>query len=686
MNQKSIHGLDGMIWAIGVVEDRFDPLFLGRCKVRYHHHHTIDKTEIPTEDLPWSYPLIPLDAGTNVVGPKEGDWIIAFFRDGILAQQPIMMGVIPGIPEDPANPELGFYDPRTDLLFGHQVPRDPEPPEQHDDGSGTFWDERDPKSAYPEERYLTESTFFRTGRNENISETIVQQKRDNREIGQIDIPEAIHVAGTGSDVDSPGDVFSEPEIPYESEYPYNHLYYSESGHLIEYDDTPNAERYHRYHRLGSYEEIRKDGSRVVKTVNDDMEIVLKHKHIHIEASKKETIDWNYKIKVNKDDLPGFNYDIEIGAGGDMNIQTNDGKMNINLNGDYNLYVNGTATIEVEEDLIATVHRDAHIKVDENLRATVDMNADVWIGGDAQLEVMGDLHETVHGNVTGYVGKDKIQHIKGDYLVIVDGTHTTIAANIERAALGYIDDVALLGIRSASFVISDTAGTIFHNAPLTNCSGYLTGITTDSDSDVTPAGPAGPSPSIIPDDIPKFKYNAEKAVEAERQSVPGPLDVFQIFQDQIDIDLDYSLEDVYNALDSNSNSPGNSSNGSVSGGSATSGGGSGGGAGGGGGGGGGGSKGPTVTIDGTGGFLWKPAGANSGVATILYGGRGDVRIYAAKPDGSRGDLIEEANYIKPFRGDRGIHRGSKPGSSYGGPIIVSAGGRDYNINDPSVRHD
>ena len=39
-------GQDGFVWAIGVVEDRFDPEKLGRVRVRWLGYHTEDKEKI----------------------------------------------------------------------------------------------------------------------------------------------------------------------------------------------------------------------------------------------------------------------------------------------------------------------------------------------------------------------------------------------------------------------------------------------------------------------------------------------------------------------------------------------------------------------------------------------------------------------------------------------------------------
>lgn len=111
----------------GVVEDRKDPLFLGRVRVRAIGFHDQDKQKVPTDTLPWAMPLLPADDGRNVVGYKEGDFVAGYFRDGEAKQFPIILGKIPGIPEKPADPEVGFNDPTPDsMLTPSEVPRPPE--------------------------------------------------------------------------------------------------------------------------------------------------------------------------------------------------------------------------------------------------------------------------------------------------------------------------------------------------------------------------------------------------------------------------------------------------------------------------------------------------------------------------------------------------------------------------------
>ena len=105
------------VWWQGVVEDRVDPLMLGRCRVRILGYHTDDKTEIPTNSLPWATIMQPTTSaalsgmGTTPLGPVEGTWVIGFFRDGEDAQDPVIMGTIGGRPVEGPDPAKGFNDP-----------------------------------------------------------------------------------------------------------------------------------------------------------------------------------------------------------------------------------------------------------------------------------------------------------------------------------------------------------------------------------------------------------------------------------------------------------------------------------------------------------------------------------------------------------------------------------------------
>ena len=119
MSQNYFMGLDGFVWFTGVVEDRSDPDALGRVRVRCLGYHIENLVDIPTKDLPWATVMSPTTnpsmqgLGQTPSFLVEGTWVVGFFADAKEKQQPIIIGSLPGIPEDPADYSKGFNDPRS---------------------------------------------------------------------------------------------------------------------------------------------------------------------------------------------------------------------------------------------------------------------------------------------------------------------------------------------------------------------------------------------------------------------------------------------------------------------------------------------------------------------------------------------------------------------------------------------
>ncbi len=86
---------------VGVVEDRNDPLQLGRVRARVVGLHFHDKTVLPTSDLPWAMLMQPAaGTGSAIIGPPEGSTVIVIFNDWPDNQQPIVIGRLGGIPQE----------------------------------------------------------------------------------------------------------------------------------------------------------------------------------------------------------------------------------------------------------------------------------------------------------------------------------------------------------------------------------------------------------------------------------------------------------------------------------------------------------------------------------------------------------------------------------------------------------
>lgn len=90
----------------GIVENRNDPLELGRCQVRVVGLHTHDKSILPTADLPWCATMQATNSaamngiGHAPIGPVEGTSVVVTYLDGS-KQQGLIMGAVSGVATEP---------------------------------------------------------------------------------------------------------------------------------------------------------------------------------------------------------------------------------------------------------------------------------------------------------------------------------------------------------------------------------------------------------------------------------------------------------------------------------------------------------------------------------------------------------------------------------------------------------
>ncbi len=89
-------GQNGFVWFVGMVVDTDDPLKLGRARVRVFGRHSFDEDVLPTHQLPWAQALAPLGNSAAPKSPPIATFVVGFFLDGQLAQQPVMLGCLSG--------------------------------------------------------------------------------------------------------------------------------------------------------------------------------------------------------------------------------------------------------------------------------------------------------------------------------------------------------------------------------------------------------------------------------------------------------------------------------------------------------------------------------------------------------------------------------------------------------------
>ena len=404
-------------WWQGVVEDRYDPLKLGRCRVRILGYHTDNKQEgvgIPTTDLPWATPSQPITSaamngiGTTPMGPVEGTWVFGFFRDGKNAQEPVIMGTFGGIPEEKANPVLGFNDP-----FG-EFPRE----------TDLFIPDTN--------RLATGNSVIPVGSKNGEDSHSLKYKRKSRHKG---VPTAL-AGDMSTSIDNTSNsalyistLWNEPNPRYggttdsdtkyldsvivSSLYPYNHVRMSESGHIEEWDDTESAERLHRYHRTGTFEEIQPDGTKVVKVVANDYEIVIGNKDVLIHGACNVTIEGDCRM-LYKGDL----------------VQE--------VEGDYHLHVHKDMRTKIHGNAVTEVLADRKIVINGNDDLMIDKQQSINITGDRTIGIGGKLSETINGAVQKTYLSTLTTVTNSNNLLISNGNIEILGDNIGISTPGKCD--------------------------------------------------------------------------------------------------------------------------------------------------------------------------------------------------------------------------------------------------------
>ena len=347
-------GKDGFIWFMGVVEDRLDPKAIGRLRVRCLGYHTHNALKLPTKDLPWAHVMNPITSATisgvgqSPIGAVEGTWVMGFFRDGVAAQEPVIIGTLPGIPSYlPEKKTYTWTDDKGD--FNQTV--------------GFY----DGKYNYP--KYKNETDVNRLAVNEGSTLTggietnphsALTIRRADRDLGVsvADIESIDSIAGIGDPVVALdlGGVWSEPVTPYRAVYPYNHVYESEGGHIREMDDTPGYERIHERHASGSGYEIFPDGTKVTRVKKDNYSITTANDYVHIQGDSSSTVDGGVRVFINKDRTSDNNYNIQVGDNAHVTIQVDGGDINLIAYGDdinkgnINLKAKGSIAIEADSGI------------------------------------------------------------------------------------------------------------------------------------------------------------------------------------------------------------------------------------------------------------------------------------------------------------------------------------------------
>ena len=344
--EPNFMGKDSFFWWMGVVEDRRDPKKLGRCRVRVLGSHTENKQLIPTCELHWAYPYQPLTwnqamngLGHSPTGPAEGTWVFGFYKDGQSAQDPIILGTLAGIPEETPQPSIGYYDPGKPFHNTDTFPRKIKSRYYPNDGTGAQVQNESTASLYPRATHpwgciIGESDVNRLARAENVDDTIIGVQQRQRDVGRPKEFGAVPIAFVHP---TPGRKWVEPKSAYNSVYPFNHVYESESGHVIEIDDTPGAERLHMAHRTLTRIEIDQEGNLVIKIVGKRFEVTMENSYSHYQNNMSLTVDGECNIYCRSN----------------ANLQV-DGDLNVHVQGNYTEKVKGNYYTDIGGNRVVNI--------------------------------------------------------------------------------------------------------------------------------------------------------------------------------------------------------------------------------------------------------------------------------------------------------------------------------------------
>ena len=133
--------------------------------------------------------------------------------------------------------------------------------------------------------------------------------------------------------------WNQPSGDFNATYPFNHVYETESGHIMEYDDTPGAERISQFHRSGTNYEIDHNGTKTEYVKGDNYDIRLHDDYMYVKGKVVHTYDDEVMIRYNDRADISAKWKLQLWSGGDLDIHS---KRNINMksDGDINLQADG----------------------------------------------------------------------------------------------------------------------------------------------------------------------------------------------------------------------------------------------------------------------------------------------------------------------------------------------------------
>ena len=168
-----------------------------------------------------------------------------------------------------------------------------------------------------------------------------------------------------------------------SEYPYNQVRKTVSGHVQEYDDTPGRERILIKHRKGSGVEIQPDGTILIYSTKNTVRISAGDEKIIIEGDGDITYHGNVKMRVDGD------FDLSVG-----------GSYNVDVFGDHEEDIKGGYRQDIGKNVQSLVGGNYYKQVIKNATNLTHGSDNTFIKGAAS---------TMYGSTAEFLSKGIMTH-------------------------------------------------------------------------------------------------------------------------------------------------------------------------------------------------------------------------------------------------------------------------------------
>ena len=197
--------------------------------------------------------------------------------------------------------------------------------------------------------------------------------------------------------------FGAPESGVAPQYPHNKVYSTNSGHVMEFDDTPGAERTQITHKSGSYWTITANGSRIFST--------LGNAYMFDSQDAYHGIGGNYTLTAVGDIGIRSTSDVTIQSDG-SNTELVYGDKSVSIAGKFDILAGGVVQVKAARVIIEADTIDVYSKGKLNLMAEGDLNinaqgklalygkggVDVKSDADSNMQASGKTSIKSGGNI------------------------------------------------------------------------------------------------------------------------------------------------------------------------------------------------------------------------------------------------------------------------------------------------